>query len=92
MPTVELSRHLHRFFPALADGPVMVEGRTAAEVVRALDVAHPGLGGYIVTERGALRMHVNMFIGEEMIADRARLSDPVAADAKVYVLQALSGG
>jgi len=27
-----------------------------------------------------------------LIADRLRLSDPVAAGAEIYVLQALSGG
>ena len=37
-------------------------------------------------------MHVNIFVGEERVADRDGLSDAVAPDARVYVLQALSGG
>jgi hypothetical protein len=46
----------------------------------------------VCDERGRLRTHVNIFIDEERVADRARLSDPVAPDARVFILQALSGG
>jgi hypothetical protein len=35
---------------------------------------------------------VNIFVGEEPIADRVRLSDKLKDDDKVFVLQALSGG
>jgi len=92
MPTVTLARHLQRFFPTLADGPLEVDARTAAEVVRAVDALAPGLADYLVDERGALRRHVNMFIRGAMIADRQALSDRVPADATVYIFQALSGG
>ena len=92
MPTVEVARHLHRFFPALATGPRQVEAATAAEVVQALDQELPGFADYIVDERGALRIHVNMFIGEAKVLDRKALSDRVAPDATVYIFQALSGG
>ena len=73
-------------------GDLTVEARTAAEVVAAVDARWPGLGAYIVDERGALRQHVNIFIGEDMVTDRARLSDAVEPDSRVYIFQALSGG
>lgn len=92
MPAVEVARHLHRFFPVLADGPLTVEATTAAEVVAALDRAVPGLGDYIVDERGALRLHVNLFIGDEMVVDRTTLRDRVPPGATVSIFQALSGG
>jgi hypothetical protein len=41
---------------------------------------------------GSLRQHVNIFVEDELIADRARLTDVVKPDSKVYILQALSGG
>ena len=41
---------------------------------------------------GALRKHMLVFIDGEQIHDRTGLSDPVTADAEVYVMQALSGG
>ena len=52
----------------------------------------PGIAFYVCDERGRLRPHVNIFINNDLIHDRGRLSDPVPADAKVHILQALSGG
>ena len=93
MATVELTRHLYTFFPALADKQLRFEdATTVAEVVKALDELAPGLGFYICDERGRLRRHVNIFVNEEMIADRGRLSDRVDADTRIMIMQALSGG
>ena len=93
MPTVELTRHLYTFFPALEGASLQIEGATTvAEVVRALDERAPGLGFYICDERGRLRRHVNIFVDSEMIADRARLGDRVGPDSLVMIMQALSGG
>jgi predicted phage tail protein len=92
MPRVQTARHLHRFFPVLAEREVTVEGTTAAEVVRAMDAVAPGFSDYIVDERGALRRHVNVFIDNEMVVDRRSLSDRVPEGATVYIMQALSGG
>jgi molybdopterin synthase sulfur carrier subunit len=90
VPHVETTPHLKRFFPALE--PLDVDGGTVAEVIRAVDARHPGLASYVVDDRGALRKHVNVFIGEARVRDRERLSDPVPAGATVFILQALSGG
>jgi len=90
MPRVQFTQHLSRFFPDLADEHV--EGATVAELLSALEARHPGLRAYLVDERGALRPHVNIFVGERTVRDRRSLSDAVDEAASVYVLQALSGG
>ena len=90
MPYVKFTRSLDRFFPDLAD--VTVEADTVADVVAAVDARFPGLASYIVDERGALRRHVNIFVGEDLIHDRDALSDPVKPDSRVFIFQALSGG
>lgn len=93
MPTVELTRHLHAFFPALEDKALQIESATTvAEVVEALDVLAPGLAFYICDERGRLRRHVNIFVDTQMVADRARLGDRVGPESHVMIMQALSGG
>ncbi len=93
MPEVRIVPQLRRFFPALAETPsVTVDGETVAEVVRALDARVPGLAGYVVDERGALRVHVNIFVGDAMVIDRRGLSDRVPAGVGVFIAQALSGG
>jgi hypothetical protein len=92
MPTIEIARHLHRFFPVLAQGPFEIEAATVAESVAALNRIAPGVADYIIDELGALRQHVNIFVGLEMVLDRQRLSDRLAVDDRVSVFQALSGG
>ena len=90
MAHVTFTRHLLRFFPALTEGPV--PGATVREVLDELDRRHPGFASYVVDETGRLRKHVNVFVGEEPIRDRERLGDRLTPDAKVFILQALSGG
>jgi sulfur-carrier protein len=92
MATVKLTRHLYEFFPGLEGKELVVEAANAADVVREVDKIAPGFAFYVCDERGRLRAHVNLFIEETMIADRQRLSDPVAPDSEVFILQALSGG
>lgn len=91
MSHVRFTSHLQKFFPTLQQD-IRIDGQTVADVVRELDRRYPGLGAYIVDERGALRKHVNIFVGEEMIADRVRLQDTVSADQQIFIMQALSGG
>lgn len=90
MPVVKFTKNLQRFFPTLTE--TEVNGQTVAEVVSALDRCYPGLADYIVDERGKLRQHVNIFIGDSMVDDRETLGDAVEANTRVYIFQALSGG
>jgi sulfur carrier protein ThiS len=92
MARVELTRHLFTFFPALADKDLVVQGSTVAEVLREIESIAPGFTFYVCDERGRLRMHVNIFVDDERVADRQRLSDRVEAGSRVLIMQALSGG
>ncbi len=92
MPTVELTSHLHQFFPSLEGGPVSVEASTVAEVVRALEALAPGFAFYVCDEAGRLRQHVVVYVGDERIKDRGTLGDPVGPGSRVLIVQALSGG
>ena len=90
MPTVKFTPHLQRFFPDLKTQEV--EGTTVADLIDVLERRYPGLAAYIVDEHGALRKHVNIFIGEELIRDREKLADIVLEKDRVFIFQALSGG
>ncbi len=91
MPIVKFTRHLVRFFPDLKNEQT-VDADTVAGVLSALEREYPGLSGYIVDETGALRKHVHIFLGDDLIEDRQSLSDTVTPDQRVYIFQALSGG
>lgn len=92
MAKVELTRHLYSFFPELEGRELHVEASTVAEVVRELERVAPGIAFYVCDERGRLRMHVNVFVDDERIVDRTRLSDGVGPHSRVLIMQALSGG
>jgi molybdopterin synthase sulfur carrier subunit len=91
MPFVRFTNHLRKFFPDLHnDHPISAD--TVATLIHTLEQQHPGFASYIVDERGRLRQHVNVFVGQSLIHDRETLSDPLQADDEVYIMQALSGG
>jgi hypothetical protein len=92
MAQVEFTRHLTTLFPQLAQGPVRLDAATVAEVVQGLERLAPGIAFYICDERGRLRRHVNIFVGDEMVVDRRGLSDALDGDTRVFIAQALSGG
>jgi len=50
------------------------------------------LRGYVLDEQGHVRENVAIFIDGQRCTDRQRQSDALAPDARVYILQALSGG
>ena len=89
MARVTFTPHLQRFLDA---PPVDVSATTVAEALDAVFAANPRLRGYLLDERGQLRRHVTIFIGDAPIRDRTTLSDAIGAETEVFVLQALSGG
>ena len=89
MPTVAFTDNIQRH---VACPPTEVPGRTVREVLDAVFAGNPQARGYVLDEQGELRKHMAIFLDGRMILDRARLSDAVQPDSKLYVMQALSGG
>lgn len=92
MANVILTGHLLAFFPNLKGQELLVEAATVAQLVAAMELRAPGIAFYICDEAGRMRPHVNIFIDGKRIADRQKLSDPLADNSEVFILQALSGG
>ena len=90
MPVVKFTYALKRFYPGLQE--VNIEATTVADIVKRLNDIYPKMSSYIVDERGALRKHVNIFIGNAIITDKASLTDKVNESDEVFIMQALSGG
>ena len=90
MTLVKFTSALRRFEPGLSE--IEVAGNNVSEVVHAIGDKYPKLLSYIIDESGALRKHVNIFIGNRMVQDREKLSDAVSEDDEVFIIQALSGG
>ena len=90
MPRVELTSHLSRHVPGAE--PADVAGATVREVLDAYFAKYAGVREYVLDDQGALRKHVVIFVHDTQARDRQGLTDPVAPDQTVYILQALSGG
>jgi sulfur-carrier protein len=71
---------------------VAVEGTTIAEVLKALEAAHPGFAERLFDEAGRLRRFVNVFLDQEDIRFLDGLDTPVPAGATVSIVPAVAGG
>ena len=92
MTRIELTQHLHAFFPQLKGQDITVPGDSVAAALQELEKVAPGIGFYICDEHGGLRRHVNIFINNHVVKDRTRLRDPLPPGSTLFIMQALSGG
>lgn len=89
MPRVAFTPNLERHLACPAQDVV---GATVRAALDAVFAENPRLRSYILDDQDRVRQHIYIFINNERIADRERLSDPVQAQDEIYVMQALTGG
>lgn len=68
------------------------DGSDVAGLLARIGADNPALVRRICDERGALRQHVNVFIGTTNVRDGDGLATAVPDGAEVYLLPAVSGG
>src|ERR1017187_5371498 len=75
-------------------GVVKVESRgtTLRDALAALRVTYPGIVERVLTEQGAVREHVNLFIGEENSRLIGGLEAPAADGDTIEIVPSVSGG
>jgi hypothetical protein len=72
--------------------PRQTTGATVREVLESYFETNARARGYVLDDQSRLRKHMAIFIDGRQIDDRDGLSDSVARDAVVDLVQALSGG
>lgn len=90
MAKINFTSALKRFYPTLE--PIEVQANSIAEILTLLEKKHIGLTDFLIDEQGALRQHINIFIGDKMLTDRDKLTDRVGENDEILIFQALSGG
>jgi molybdopterin converting factor small subunit len=65
-----------------------LQGATVAELLRALELRHPEVVGWILDERGLIRRHINVFVNGE----RGNETTAVRTADRIEVLPAITGG
>ena len=89
MAVVRFTGNLARHCP-VAD--LEVGGGTVREALESAFAQLPGVRGYILDDQDRLRTHMSAFVDGVQIQDRVGLSDPIAPESAIDIIQALSGG
>ncbi|MGI8753986.1 MAG: ubiquitin-like small modifier protein 1 [Acidimicrobiales bacterium] len=74
------------------ESSVGVDGSTVAEVLAALEAAHPGFSDRLFDESGKLRRFVNVFVNDEDIRFLGGTDAAVAEGTTVSIVPAVAGG
>ena len=70
----------------------LADGSTIADLLDAVGADYPALERRIRDEQGALRPHVNIFVGDENVRSLGGARTVLPAGAEVSILPAISGG
>jgi hypothetical protein len=89
MATVRFAQSIQRHVEC---APREVDGDTIGAVLHGYFRENERARDYVLDEQGRLRQHMAIFVDGLHIRDRKGLTDPIAADAVVDLIQALSGG
>ena len=89
MPRVSFTANLQRHLACPARD---VPGPTVAAALDRVFADNPRLKSYVLDDQGRLRKHVTVYVNDQPVQDRLRLSDPVGGGDELFVFQALSGG
>jgi molybdopterin converting factor small subunit len=90
MPNVRVPTQLRSLTGG--QGQVSVDGSTVAEVLKALEAAHPGFQERLFDDQGALRRFVNVFVADEDVRFLQGIDTPVSEKQTVSIVPAVAGG
>ena len=82
-------------YPYARGSSTLFVNERCESVAEALDVVGrrwPGVLDRVMTEQGAVREHVNIFVGEESIRFATGLATPVRDGDTIMIVAAVSGG
>ena len=84
---------LRTYTQGQSDVAVTVEdGAALADVVAALDRAHPGIAARVLDDSGQIRRFVNVYVDDDDVRFAAGLQTPTPDGARVSVIPAVAGG
>jgi len=91
--TVKLPTVLRPFAGGVERVEVDVPGEpTVGAVFAALEAEHPALRRRLTDDQGALRRHVNVFLGNDNIRDLSALDTNLSDGDELLILPSVAGG
>ncbi len=88
--TVLIPTPLRRFTGG--EAKVVMAGSSVAEVLDALDAAHPGIGERLRDDSGHIRRFVNVFVNGQNVRDGLGLDTLLSPGDEVGISPAMAGG
>ena len=83
---------LRTFTDGCSEVALTAPAATVREALDLLGSLYPGVRDRILTEQGALREHINIFVGNEDVRYTGGLATPLPAAAVITIVPAISGG
>jgi molybdopterin synthase sulfur carrier subunit len=71
---------------------VTIDGGTLAEVIDALEVAHPGLKARVLDDDGAIRRFVNIYVNDDDVRFAEGLATATPDGTSISIIPAVAGG
>lgn len=71
---------------------VASDGGSLAEVIDALEVAHPGLRARVLDDDGAIRRFVNVYVNDDDVRFAEGLATATPDGASISIIPAVAGG
>lgn len=90
--TFVISGPLRELAGNLAEVRIDGEARSLSDALSLLWSEYPSFRDRVVTERGEVRQHINIFVDGESIRYSGGFGTPVRDGAEIVILPALSGG
>lgn len=90
--TVHIPGPLRAFTDGRSEVTLSAPAATVRDALDLLGSLYPGIRDRILTEQGALREHINIFVGNEDVRYTGGLATPLPAAAVITIVPAISGG
>lgn len=90
--TVRIPSYLAGFADGRNSIAVTAAPATAGAVLQSLWSLHPALRDRILDEKGEVRQHINIFVGNECIRFEKGLATPAPDGSEILIVPAVSGG
>ena len=71
---------------------VTADGGSLAEVLDALEAAHPGIRARVLDDDGAIRRFVNVYVNDDDVRFAEGLATPTPEGASISIIPAVAGG
>jgi sulfur-carrier protein len=92
MITFQIAGYLTEFAGGEAEIKIDATPATVRDALNQLWNRHVGLRDRVLTEQGAVRQHVNIFVNNNVGRREDVLSMPLKGDVEICIMPAVSGG